>query len=220
MTSEVSGHIYTPGFSRLATRWAEGQWEAWIQLGGGKSRHQLDLGSATKGPLHLVLAEVRKSLVHWGHPNEPIFVDGEPFKTGNTAETYKNKMFVELNGTRVENGMSHPAEEPLAQAFVMLDDAETEIQQWVLYGCKAWPSVAADLLQLIGRRPEPIRSFNALLLLCSQSVSIEVRDSAITTIENWNVAELVPLLDERRETAGYLREQIMRMKADIHDAKT
>ncbi|HDN67380.1 MAG TPA: hypothetical protein ENF86_00300 [Firmicutes bacterium] len=116
----------------------------------------------------------------------------------------------------VEDGIYHPAQDILKSA---IEDQPQETFNWIkrLLSDECNSSVVASVIKCLGRlNPRLCEGWLTDIIRTGlQHSDVEVRDSTVQAIENWEIKEAIPLLREHHEDVPWLKEYIQGVIEDI-----
>lgn len=144
------------------------------------------------------------------YPDEEWFVRRREF------EEFRTRTISALEQEPVEDGLAHPVEEVLAEAFRVIDETPVWVHT-VLIGMLDNPALAAGLLRCLGRVGYTAvgPSGTSLVMIGLGHDHVVVREAAIVAIEHWARPELASLLASHRERVQWLADYARQVVSDL-----
>ena len=129
----------------------------------------------------------------------------------------KSRLLAALQDEPVEDCVSHPIEEILGET---LAKNPSEARSWfhsIFLAHVRNPAAAAALLQCAGRlrRNLLMPEGKQMALAGLNSPSIEVREAAVSAIEQWGGEDLAQALRDHRETVPWLGDYVKNVIRDL-----
>lgn len=160
--------------------------------------------------------------VTWGYVTEPTnagkYLDEEWLVGLREFKEFRTRAIGALEQEPVEDGMKHPVEEVLAEAFRLTDQAPGWVHR-VFVDLLDNPALAAGLLRCLGRigygAVGPGGAGMVIIGLGHKSAA--VREAAIVAIEHWARPELTSLLDSHRDPVQWLADYVRQVVRDLSD---
>ena len=129
------------------------------------------------------------------------------------------KLGISLDGERVEDGITHPAEK-------IIDDALNSTNERAVYtwlselavdvGC---PDMAASVLRCLGRRKlEPLEWRVRVVKDALAVDDVEIRDAAVQAVESWGEMEFCNVLEHHSEVVPWLCNYIEDVINDLRES--
>ena len=143
--------------------------------------------------------------------------------TGSSASDEKVRV---VNGLRaafeaepLEDGMEHPAEEVVRQAFLAANEAHVLEWLWELALDTAHPNLAASVLRCLGRLARPgADSWRTDLIRSALDIGdAEIRDAAVQASEAWGGDAVRKVLEAHEEPLPWLRNYIRDVVEDLEE---
>ena len=135
----------------------------------------------------------------------------EPQSIGSFAQTrLEFALRASFEADPLEDGMFHPAEEIIAEAFQSGEDQR--VLEWFrAYSLNAaQPSFATSVLRCLGRQIEPgTSSWRTRLVRDGLAMhDLEIRDAAVQAAELWGNSNLIDVLESHSEPVTWLQDYI------------
>lgn len=157
-------------------------------------------------------------------PDEILSVHLTPFAPGNKEiNEFKSQLVFELDSETVEDGVVHTVEVAIQRALIRYpQDAPTWIKELfdeILAQEKL--SYASGLLQCLGRlRPEGIINIaKSLVIKGLGHENIELREAAITVIEQWGGEDMLEILRQHQEQVPWLANYAQKVIQDFSESR-
>ena len=124
------------------------------------------------------------------------------------------RLFASLAAEPIEDGVSHAAEQVIQESILSHPkDASCWLTEIL---AEVGPSTRAGILQCLGRLdiPEAVAVGEGLALHAIRSPDSEVREAAISIIEQWATRRLLEALRQHQEESPWLRRYVTKV---LHD---
>ena len=119
----------------------------------------------------------------------------------------------------VEDGMDHPAEEIIKEAW--LSPGEARVVEWLLGFCleAEHPNFAASVLRCLGRQVRPgTDSWRTVLVRSALKMDdAEIRDAAVQAAESWGGQDMRSELISHHEPLPWLRRYVRDVIEDLRE---
>lgn len=144
--------------------------------------------------------------------------ESSQFENQRKYESFKDLLVARLIDEPIEDGVSHPAEQLIAQA---LRDNARVCHDWISEALveqyRTHPSLGASILRCVGRlRFEQVRGWGLRVVddaLGEQDV--EVREAAVRALEAWGGTECLELLERHVDSVPWVNEYVRQVIMDI-----
>lgn len=137
-----------------------------------------------------------------------------PLRAEDSSDTellFRSELTRLLKDDPIEDGFGHPAEEVLEESLKRNPaSTPTWIANVYVEAIGANPALAAGLLQCLGRLPyQLVQHVGRVLAVAGlQHRHVQVREAALSAIEQWNRAEFRSVLSRHNESVPWLAEYL------------
>ncbi len=156
-------------------------------------------------------------------PDELSIVHLDPFAPGAGEVTeFKLQIVIELDSEAVEDGVVHTVEVAIQRALNMYPQhVATWVEElFVEMLAEKKLAYASGLLQCLGRlKPDKIKNVTKSLVIKGLSEdSVELREAAITVIEQWGGDDMLNILREHHDPVPWLAHYAQQVIQDLSES--